>query len=372
MYDVVIVGAGLSGLHLAALLEAKGAHYLLLDARTRLGGRILSKPLTAPAAPSSSQNSQHRYDLGPSWVWPHQPRINQLIKQQGIKIYPQYDQGTLVYQDQFGAINSTIDAAPMSGSIRLEGGLQSLIDGLYSQLEPDRVWLNHCVKGVSLEVTNEAQNQVRIDCESAIGKKTITTRKLVLCAPPRVIEKLITFSPKLSPAQSQALLNMPTWMAGQCKVTAVYETPFWRTQGLSGDGMSRLGPLGEIHDASPEDESQGALFGFVAWPAQQRKDAGDQLIPYVIKQLQQLFGPQAASPLEVQVQDWATQTCTATQADAHTSTSQSEFGLPKALEQVWQGRLLFACAEMACEFGGVAEGALEAAEVAFDVLNLDY
>ena len=71
----------------------------------------------------------------------------------------------------------------------------------------------------------------------------------------------------------------------------------------------------------------------------------------------------------MQVQDWATQTYTATQADTHTSPSQSEFGLPIALEQVWQDCLLFACAEMAYEFGGVAEGALEAAEVAFGSLN---
>lgn len=262
MYDVVIVGGGLSGMRLVSLLQAQGANYLLLEARPRVGGRILSEPLVGntPATP-------HRYDLGPSWIWPQQPRINELAKQLGIKCYPQFDQGTLVYQDQFGAINSIIDTAPISGSVRLEGGLQSLIDRIYSQLEPDRVWLNHCVTSVALVDTNEAQNHVLIDCESATGKKTIITRKLVLCAPPRVVEKLIIFSPKLPPAQNQALLNMPTWIAGQCKVTAVYEATFWRKQGLSGDGMSRLGPLGEIHDASPEDESQGALFGFVAWPA---------------------------------------------------------------------------------------------------------
>jgi hypothetical protein len=79
---------------------------------------------------------------------------DELAKEMGIKRYPQFDQGTLVYQDQFGAINATIDAAPMSGSIRLEGGLQSLIDGLYSQLETDRVWLNHCVNNVTLVDTN--------------------------------------------------------------------------------------------------------------------------------------------------------------------------------------------------------------------------
>ncbi|MEM1154111.1 MAG: hypothetical protein AAGI44_08210 [Pseudomonadota bacterium] len=45
--------------------------------------------------------------------------------------------------------------------------------------------------------------------------------------------------------------GVPTWMAGQAKVVAVYESPFWRDSGFSGDAMSRKGPLIEIHDASP-------------------------------------------------------------------------------------------------------------------------
>jgi len=38
-------------------------------------------------------------------------------------------------------------------------------------------------------------------------------------------------------------------------------------------------------------------------------------------------------------------------------------------DRVWHVRLLFACAKMVSEFGGVAEGALETAEVVFEKLN---
>lgn len=59
MYDVVIVGAGLSGLRLAALLQAQGSHYLLLDGRSRFGGRIVSQ--SVHPSPSQPQSKPHGY-----------------------------------------------------------------------------------------------------------------------------------------------------------------------------------------------------------------------------------------------------------------------------------------------------------------------
>ena len=38
--DVLIIGAGLTGLTLAKNLEEQGKNYLVLDARDRIGGRI--------------------------------------------------------------------------------------------------------------------------------------------------------------------------------------------------------------------------------------------------------------------------------------------------------------------------------------------
>jgi monoamine oxidase len=40
--SVVIIGAGISGLYAAMLLEKAGVDYVILEARDRTGGRVLS------------------------------------------------------------------------------------------------------------------------------------------------------------------------------------------------------------------------------------------------------------------------------------------------------------------------------------------
>ena len=40
--SVIIIGAGLSGLYAATLLEKAGVEYVILEARDRTGGRVLS------------------------------------------------------------------------------------------------------------------------------------------------------------------------------------------------------------------------------------------------------------------------------------------------------------------------------------------
>ncbi|MEM9321174.1 MAG: FAD-dependent oxidoreductase, partial [Pseudomonadota bacterium] len=161
---------------------------------------------------------------------------------------------------------------------------------------------------------------------------------------------------------------VPTWMAGQAKAVALYPKPFWRNEGLSGDAMSQRGPLVEIHDASPENASGGALFGFVGVPPQHRQDQS-ALKQAVTAQLVRLFGASAATPDRVLLRDWALEDQTATAADQAPLMEHPRYGLPSKLNGVWDGTLWFSGSETAKEFGGFLEGALEAAEVTCAALN---
>ena len=80
--EIAIVGGGLAGLSLAARLQNAKVDFLLFEARPRLGGRIAV--LTTPTG---------AVDLGPSWFWPGQPRIANLIEVLGLQPFAQYAQG---------------------------------------------------------------------------------------------------------------------------------------------------------------------------------------------------------------------------------------------------------------------------------------
>jgi monoamine oxidase len=108
------------------------------------------------------------------------------------------------------------------------------------------------------------------------------------------------------------------------------------------------------------------LFGFVGVPADQRAQL-DLRAP-VIAQLVNLFGPQAASPRRLQIMDWSRETFTATPADTTPPAGHPAYLLPSALRQVADDRIIFACAELTTDNGGLIEGALAAAERAARII----
>ena len=165
------------------------------------------------------------------------------------------------------------------------------------------------------------------------------------------------------------LKAIPTWMAGHAKVIAIYDQPFWRNEGFSGDGISHRGPLVEIHDASPEPSTTGALFGFVGVPANMRRKLGPDLARLGIEQLTDMFGTDASEPNDVLVCDWANEPLTATVADEKGPDHHPAYGLPLPLTNMWDGTLLLGSTEIAPVHGGFLEGALEAAEEVFRTLN---
>ncbi len=80
---VAILGGGLAGLHAARLLHSAGVDFQLLEARERLGGRILTSDETGSVADGG-------LDLGPSWFWPEmQPSIGALVDELGLAGFAQ-------------------------------------------------------------------------------------------------------------------------------------------------------------------------------------------------------------------------------------------------------------------------------------------
>ena len=335
---VAIVGGGLAGLALADALQRAGIDWHLFEARTRWGGRMQSLTVDGAA-----------FDLGPSWFWSIQPRMLSLAERLGCTVFEQYSDGDLLYEDDRARIHRDRGFASMAGSLRVDGGTQSLTDALAANLPASRLHPATPVRGVDRE-----RGVLLAD-----GRQW-PAEHIVLAVPPRVAAGL-TFMPELALQQTRALARVPTWMAGHAKFVAVYETPFWRDAGLSGDAMSHAGPLVEIHDASPRTGRPGALFGFHGVPAEIRRDNPGPLAETTMGQLERLFGPAAREPRNTRLQDWALEPETATPADRTPPTGHPEYGPLPAFESAWDGRLLLGASETARTFGGYMEGALERA-----------
>ncbi|MEM7546419.1 MAG: FAD-dependent oxidoreductase [Pseudomonadota bacterium] len=350
--EILVVGAGLAGLRLASRLYAAGRDVVLLEARHRVGGRILSPDIKGQA-----------YDLGPSWFWPGQPRMAALAASLGIAVFEQFAEGTLAYEDATGAVRRDLTMAPMAGSLRLAGGVGELTDQLAAALPEGCL---HC--GTLVSDLAYADGRIRASGTDDSGPWQINADRVALALPPRLVEATIRFAPALTADAKSAMQSVPTWMAGQAKLVAIYERPFWRDAGLSGDAMSQRGPLAEIHDASPADGRTGALFGFVGVPAAARRGKADLVKTAAVEQLVALFGSDAAMPVDVILQDWAEEPLTAVAADDVLPNGHPRYGMPAALRGLWGGRLIFASSEIGTEFGGFLEGALEAADAAADLL----
>ncbi len=309
--DVLILGGGLSGLRLADLLHRAGLSFQLFEARPRWGGRI-----TALEAPGG------RVDLGPSWFWPGQARIAGLVADLGLARLAQHAKGEILFEQALGVVQRGAGFGSMEGSFRLDGGMIGLIEGLVARLPADRL--------------HQSQRAVAVgdgSVQMADGTRH-SARHVVLALPPRLAAGLLQDA-VWPDALRMGLAAIPTWMAGHAKFVAVYDRPFWREAGLSGDAISRLGPLAEIHDASGADGSPAALFGFLGIPATARAGQGEKIAAQSLAQLARLFGPQAAQPVGTALQDWACEPLTATAADRTPPRATRPMACPGACPTPW-------------------------------------
>lgn len=364
--DVLILGGGLSGLHTAAGLQAQGRDIVLAEARERLGGRILSKRPDA-----FNTDNGDGFDLGPAWFWPGQRRMEHLVRSLGLvpDVVEQFGDGDALFEDPAGFVRRGPFGIAMLGSYRLRGGMEMLIRGLSRQVPGASVRLGWRAVRLGMTAPGDGEDgEIVTHFETPDGLRTVHSRHVVLAMPPRLAATL-DFDPALSPELKRRLSGTPTWMAGQGKLVTVYDEPFWRRDGLSGDAVSHRGPLGEMHDISPpagDDGSvrPGALFGFFAWSPERRRSQGASLRDACLQQLRKLFGERAGAPRQVWLKDWAFSDHTSTDEDRRVMAPHDERGL--VLPQVpWSHRVLWSGSESASvaqRFNGYLEGALEASE----------
>ncbi len=103
--DVVVVGAGISGLVAARDVARKGRSVLLVEARKRVGGRVLNHYLT------KKHNGPQVIESGGAFIGPTQNHIAALAQELGVATFLEYNSGNSVY------ISSTLGRLEYSGTV---------------------------------------------------------------------------------------------------------------------------------------------------------------------------------------------------------------------------------------------------------------
>ena len=362
--EVLIVGGGLSGLHTAYKLAQRGIDFILVEARDRLGGRILSYN----ADGVSYRSDQAGFDFGPTWFWPGQARMEGLVRELDLvdSVFTQYGSGDALYEDE-RSLSRGIAGISMAGSCRLRGGMRQIIAALEQRIAADKICLESRLTRLR-KVTGSLQADVAVAGESV----EIEAKVAVMALPPRLAIDAIELIPALSQFRESELSAIPTWMAGHAKVIAIYREAFWRNQGFSGDVISQRGPLREIHDASPASGGPFALFGFLGIPFAQRRDREDSIIAASINQVARLFGDPAESPLDVFIKDWASDPETATEYDQQMSNVHSFHRLQETAESEWDRQIIWSGSETATSAernAGFLEGAIESSQTTLQLIQ---
>ncbi len=216
---------------------------------------------------------------------------------------------TLFYLRSGGGLTNLARTTGGAQERRFFGGTQQLATAMAAELG-DRVLLGAPVSAIA-----HGPDEVRVsgrvsppgadpaDPGADHDDLAIVARRAILAMSP-VLTGRLCFTPSLPGRRDQLAMRMP--MGSVTKVHALYDTPFWRDEGLNGQIVATDGAISSAFDNSPDDASFGAIAGFIAGDDCRRMEQLDPEVRRreIVGELARAFGPRALEPIEVIEQHW--------------------------------------------------------------------
>lgn len=334
--DVIVVGAGLSGLVAAREVARAGLSVRVLEARDRVGGRTYTKSIGGAPV-----------DLGAHWLGPQQKRIAALVAELGITTHRQFTDGKVVtlLDGKRRLSRGALPPLPPHHLVDLALGLRGL-EKLRRKLAPDTpacatygqrwdamtadtwkrrrfktsggraiidvstrlLWgvepcelsmlyfLHYINAGCGFEVlianeggaqqdalvggTQQLSERLAQSLDLAVelsvpvqtieqnadgvtvvsGQRSWQAKRVIIALAPTLAGR-INYAPALPAARDMLTQSMP--MGAYSKAVLVYDTPWWRAQGLSGIATANCGPIQMCVDDSPDGDGVGVLVAFI-------------------------------------------------------------------------------------------------------------
>jgi len=452
--DVVVIGAGFAGLVAARELKASGLSVAVLEARDRVGGRVMN----------ATTSDGTVVELGGQWIGPTQDRVIALADELGLERFPTYNTGEnlvhdgkrlrrykgaipklspavladigqaqlrldrmakrvplvepwtahrakswdgqtveswvrrnvrtrlaremlrlgvravfaaetadlsllhfLFYSHSGGLLDSLFNVKDGAQEQRVVGGTQLIADRLASELG-DAVYLSSPVRQVSQQPNGDqlvvsagtrAGDGEGSDTGSDGAPKGVSARRVVVAVPPMLAGR-IEFEPSMPPWRDQLTQRMP--MGSVIKCMAVYDEPFWRSEGLTGQMTDVAGPAQLTFDNSPPSGGPGVMLAFVegAHARELSHHSADERRRAVVECIARCFGSKAESPHEFLELDWS--------AERYSGGCYGALLAPGVLSAYGPGlrepcgRIHFAGTETAAVWAGYMDGAIRSGE----------
>lgn len=339
--QIIILGAGLSGLTTAYLLKKKGISAHILEARNRYGGRIFTE--------YDEQNTP--VEMGATWLSSEHRELLALMKELNVHVFPQAMEGISLFEAMSMAPPQPFHIPESTEpSFRIQHGTSHLISTLVQSIGEEHISLNTTVTSLDFR-----KDKVNVHTST----KEIEADVVINTIPPHLALQSIEFTPGAPDALKKVASKTQTWMASSIKFAITYETPFWRVDGFSGTAFSNSGIAGEIYDHANVEDDRFAILGFLSEGAYtlSKKDRKEKLLT----QLEKYFGKKARNYRNYHEVLW--------KDELHTSINNSAFLLPHHnnghkmyLQSYFNDRLYFAGTETSFLFPGYMEGAVISAQ----------
>lgn len=242
---VVVVGAGMSGLAAAYELLRAGHDVTVLEARDRVGGRVLT--LRDPFTPG------HSAEAGAARIPPEHGLTLGYARHFGLELDRFYPENGMYLQVRSGDIERTPASSFLSERpdyVKIRGGSDRLPDALAAALG-DRVVTASPVTDIVVG------NTVRTT--SRDGRTRESDRVLVTVPVPLLSN--IRFSPALSAAKTEAVHGGFRYQSAT-RVFVRFRTRFWEAEGLNGWGTTNW-PEELWHPTWDASGPEGVLLTYV-------------------------------------------------------------------------------------------------------------